>query len=145
LGFPMGTISSISSSRHLSSAMVNFAPLLPFVMMRLDSARDDRAINTVTNDGGESMESWEGGRDSASSVHVAKAEKEGQHHLLIVPSSAMSSSPIPNVEKMLWRGAFMRLWFSLQIRKPRLTSPRGPPRLTNLRQKSQICNEFSDI
>jgi hypothetical protein len=37
--------------------MVNFAPLLPFVMMRLDSARDDRAINTVTNDGGESMES----------------------------------------------------------------------------------------
>ena len=40
-----------------SSAMVNFAPLLPFAMMRLDSAGDDRVINTVTNDGGESMES----------------------------------------------------------------------------------------
>jgi len=37
--------------------MVNFAPLLPFAMMRLDSAGDDRVINTVTNDGGESMES----------------------------------------------------------------------------------------
>ena len=35
-------------------------PLLPFAMMRLDSvdsAGDNRGINTVTNDGRESMES----------------------------------------------------------------------------------------
>ena len=94
---------------------------------------------------GESMESWEGGRDSISSAHVAKAEKEGQHHLHVVPSSAMSLSPNQNVEKMLWHGAFMRLWFLLQISKSRLMGPRGPPRLTNLQQESQICNEFSKI
>ncbi len=49
--------------------------------------------------GGRAWKAEEGGRDSASSVHVAKAEKEEQRHLHIVPSSAMSLSPNQNVDK----------------------------------------------
>ena len=99
-------------------------PFLPLAMMTLDSVGDK---NVTNNNGGESMDSRE------------------QERGVDRGTTSPPRRPIIWFRTRMWqRGAFVRLCFLSQVCESRSTGPRGPPRLANLRQKSQICDGFSE-